>query len=265
MMPLKYSRVESDDAYEEQELEKSSRNFDEPTIKKRFGYLVLPVIVAISLLISILALANVTTQSNSAGQVHHNALHHYQSTHNDYKSTHDDSKSTHDDYKSTHNDHKPTLDPYYTNCGNTAKEARARGCIFDTISFTWLVPECYDEELIAEFDKLPIVWHFYADAAGTQEVPWDVVERGERALFVPWAHHLWHCAFGWRKMHRAVVAGVPVDSYIGSYPHTKHCSQMMVEENSKHPMEEVNTIMTLKFPYCGAGELQWTAGTNYTA
>ena len=31
-----------------------------------------------------------------------------------------------------------------------------------------------------------------------------------------------------------------------------------------HGMEEINTEMWLKFPYCGSGPEQWTAGTNYT-
>ena len=257
MKPQNYSPVTSDDVSEEHDLEKSSRKYEEPTIKKRFGYLVLPVIVAISLLISIVALANVTTQSNSSDRVHHDAM--------DHDAVHQDAahqEAAHHDV--AHHD-KPTHNYLYTNCGNTFEEARARGCLFDTISFSWLAPECHDEELVAEFDKLPIVWHFYTDPAGTQEVPMDVVERGERALYVPWSHHLWHCSFLWRKMHRAVMAGTPVDSYIGLYAHTKHCSQIMVAENSLHPMDEVNTIMTLKFPYCGEGELQWTAGTNYTA
>jgi hypothetical protein len=26
----------------------------------------------------------------------------------------------------------------------------------------------------------------------------------------------------------------------------------------------VNTIMALKFPYCGPGRLQWLGGTNFT-
>jgi hypothetical protein len=38
----------------------------------------------------------------------------------------------------------------------------------------------------------------------------------------------------------------------------------MVEENRKHSMEDVNTIMALKFPYCGMGEQQWVGGTNFT-
>ena len=90
----------------------------------------------------------------------------------------------------------------------------------------------------------------------------DKVRLGEGPCYVPWAHHLWHCGFLWRKMHKAVMAKTPVDSYIGNYTHTEHCSAIMAGE--VHGMLEVNTFMALKFPYCGDGELQWTAGTNYT-
>lgn len=154
--------------------------------------------------------------------------------------------------------------PHLHSCGNTADEARARGCIFDTISFSWLVPECYDGELVDEFSRLPVHFPFYADPEGSVELPWSEVEKGERTMYVPWSHHLWHCGFLWRKMHRAIMAGKPIDSYIGSYEHTVHCTHIMVAENAQHTMEEVNTEMALKFPYCGPGKTQWTGGTNFT-
>src|ERR1700712_3744282 len=52
-------------------------------------------------------------------------------------------------------------------CGNTASEAAAKGCIFDIMSMAWQSPECYDEDLAAEFADLG-PWEFYSDPQQSQ-------------------------------------------------------------------------------------------------
>lgn len=149
-------------------------------------------------------------------------------------------------------------------CGSTAAEARSRGCIFDTISFAWLMPECYDAELVEQFSHIPYKFDFFTSKDNGVAYPWSEVQKGERMMYVPWAHHLWHCGYLFKKMHRAIMAGKPVDSYIGNMTHTEHCMHLMIVENIEHDLTAVNTIMELKFPYCGPGNLQWTGGTNFT-
>jgi hypothetical protein len=39
----------------------------------------------------------------------------------------------------------------YKQCGTTADEARARGCVFETTGFTWLPKECHDQDTEEEF------------------------------------------------------------------------------------------------------------------
>lgn len=134
------------------------------------------------------------------------------------------------------------------NCGSTPDEARRRGCIFDTISFSWSVPECYDAELVRELDALK-TFRFFEDPEGRVGVPMEEVEKGERSLHVTWEHHLWHCAFMWRKLHRAALANKPIDSYIGNYAHTQHCGEVIIRSRD-FKLDDINSVVPLKFPYC---------------
>ncbi|KAJ0109996.1 hypothetical protein J7T55_014798 [Diaporthe amygdali] len=108
-------------------------------------------------------------------------------------------------------------------CGSSASDARRLGCRFDIMSFSWLPPNCFDEELSHDFDTIQ-PWQWFADAAGTQEIPKSEVLMGEaKSLFVSFQYHRTHCVFMWRKLHRALGAKGMVDSYIGGYNHTVHC------------------------------------------
>jgi len=244
-----YHAAPTDDASSEDEiqLEKARQYYRRSTKKRDLAFLLIPSLVSVGTVIALFVLANTVAHSSGVTVDIENfrpghAYHGYHGAH----------------------DVDVMNSPGVKHCGHTAEEARKLGCIFDTISFSWLVPECYDQQLVEEFDKLPVKFPFYYDPEGTTEAPWEEVVKGERAMFVPWSHHLWHCGFLWRKMHRALMGGVPVDSYIGNYTHTVHCTQIMVEENREHKMSEVNTIMALKFPICIMGEQQWVAGTNFT-
>lgn len=240
-----YSPVDSDDNDKAFDFERAQQSVMESKGRLRnWVFLIIPTFISGATVLALLVLANSISTSSLAG--------------NHFEGTPGSSQSSHHTYE-------PTTTGKWRSCGVTPTEARDRGCIFDTISFSWQVPDCYDSELVEAFSRLPNPFPFYADPAGTIELPWSEVGKGDRAMFVPWAHHLWHCGFLWRKMHRAIIAGKPVDSYIGSYGHTEHCTYIMVEENAHHDMSEVNTIMPLKFPYCGPGENQWVGGTNFTA
>jgi hypothetical protein len=43
--------------------------------------------------------------------------------------------------------------PVYDQCGKTADEARARGCVFEVTGFTWIPEECHDPNTEEEFLK----------------------------------------------------------------------------------------------------------------
>ena len=76
---------------------------------------------------------------------------------------------------------------------------------------------------------------------------------GEQDLYVRWEHHLHHCAYMWSKLHRAVKRGGPIDEYIANYHHTIHCGKMLVDEHRLYDLEDINTIIKVKYPECSSG------------
>lgn len=135
------------------------------------------------------------------------------------------------------------------NCGNSTSDAVKAGCSFDIMSFTWSLPECFDEELEADFLAYK-KWSWWFDPEGKKPVPFEDVRAGRYTdLFVTWEYHLVHCTFMWRKMHNAIIAQRPIDSYIGNTNHTMHCSMELLDRI--RGMNELNTRIRIKFPDCG--------------
>ncbi|KAK5994537.1 hypothetical protein PT974_05015 [Cladobotryum mycophilum] len=133
-------------------------------------------------------------------------------------------------------------------CGNSPTEAMEAGCRFDLMSFTWSRPQCFDGELVDEFLALQN-WTWWLDAYGNQEVPLETVALGVYSpLFVTWEYHLFHCTYMWRKMHRAVLNGAPLDSYVLNLDHTLHCGHMLLNRTAQ--LQERNTAIITKYPSC---------------
>lgn len=90
------------------------------------------------------------------------------------------------------------FDQHGTNCGNSSAEARANGCRFDVMSFSWLKPECYDGELSEQFLSIHQSlgnWHWYVDRQSEQEIPMDKVVQGDmdlNGLYVDMGYHAVH-------------------------------------------------------------------------
>lgn len=133
-------------------------------------------------------------------------------------------------------------------CGSNSQQASDRGCHFDLMSFSWLPDECYDKELIQEFDSLQD-WHWFGNPEGTHQISRSQVLLGEvDALFVSFEYHRAHCVFMWKKLHRALERGGFVDSYISNYNHTSHCGHMLLME--VEDSLALNTQILRKFPTC---------------
>ncbi|KAJ5083622.1 hypothetical protein N7456_013049 [Penicillium angulare] len=132
-------------------------------------------------------------------------------------------------------------------CGESREEARALGCHFDPVSFSWLPSSCYDGDLTEEFLGLKD-WEWFVDSDGSSASRDTVMEGGYDELYVSWEYHLLHCTYAWRKMHRAILSGRPMDNYIAKYNHTAHCEHMLlaqwIERNT------TNTIIQTKFVSC---------------
>lgn len=125
-------------------------------------------------------------------------------------------------------------DPYLSkpygsgHCGNSSEEAIKNGCVIDFIPGAWVHPDCYDKDLERDFLEYA-GRHWYADPEGKQELSEDFMRQtgGPNPVYVSMKYHDAHCAYTWRKLHRAVLRGTPIDSQIGKYPHTKHCSKAL--------------------------------------
>lgn len=134
-------------------------------------------------------------------------------------------------------------------CGTSADEARSRGCIFEVTGSSWVTPECYDPVSEQEFLNFK-EWHFYRDYNYTEEVSMAEVRQGNgNGFFVSHGYHQAHCAFLWKKMHRAVNAGRKLDGLIQALSHTTHCAERLL-----HPPKDdvhIPTFAYTKFPNCG--------------
>ncbi|KAJ9606025.1 hypothetical protein H2200_009874 [Cladophialophora chaetospira] len=137
----------------------------------------------------------------------------------------------------------------WQSCGSTPTEAVARGCSFDTLSFAWQTPECYDAELMAEWESTVRSngWQYYADKAGKRPVPYETAFRGTYNLWVEWDLHIMHCTYMWRQMHRAFALTGFIDSHLSSYNHTLHCQKVLIEE---HKGWLADTAARLRYPRC---------------
>lgn len=159
-------------------------------------------------------------------------------------------------------------------CGSTPAEARAAGCHFDIISWTWLAEPCYDAGLSEAFAAETQDGDWFVDEARTQPLTRDQVLSGEyTGIYVRIGYHLRHCTAMWKKMHRALLdeAGVEVgsgeatrrgegagsskgltamDAYIWSYQHTLHCEEMLLGEWSDTDGILATEVRT-KYPDCG--------------
>lgn len=137
-------------------------------------------------------------------------------------------------------------------CGETPEEARARGCAFDPVSFSWLPPLCFDGELVERFLAMrDWQWYYHANDT-TSPVPFAEVQKGEHPwLFVTREFHIFHCTYQWRKMHRAMLQGTPVDSYIGNYSHTGHCEWTLTNKWAERSgWDIVDVQISRKFVRC---------------
>lgn len=143
------------------------------------------------------------------------------------------------------------------NCGNSSDEARALGCQFDVMSFTWSQPSCFDNKLMDNFLSLKnwTWWHNPNDNIA-EPVPFNEVSLGQHSLlYVTWEYHITHCTFMWKKMHHAIMSGRPLDSYVNDFKHTLHCEQTLLDREISLVARDI--AIRIKFPYCPKNVKGW--------
>lgn len=149
-------------------------------------------------------------------------------------------------------DHFAHLPP--TSCGSTPSEAKALGCQFDIMTYAWQPSPCYDALLIEDFrDMLSRKKLGFYEEKNNYSSPLDLTQiaKGEHEfVWMNWEHHRQHCAYMFRKLHRAMDAGRPVDGYIADYKHTDHCLKILMMRDIDPYLLETET--GIKYPKCKA-------------
>jgi hypothetical protein len=147
-------------------------------------------------------------------------------------------------------------------CGNTTLEARAAGCEFDILSYSWTPSECFDRETAAEFlawledDKRQFgAWPFFSDPNGHERVL-DVQILSERVFLKTYStqeEHLGHCVFWMRHLERVNDGLVPRTARGVGMRHTIHCTNSLLErfETGKTTSKEgAHAILNIGFNSC---------------
>lgn len=98
------------------------------------------------------------------------------------------------------------------------------------MSYSWLAPPCFDEDLINKFFDTEN-WHWYLDIANRHEANRTAVLAGHyELLFADKMYHSQHYAYMWQKLHRGVLSGSVIDGFLGTYRHIEYCAESLVEE-----------------------------------
>lgn len=140
----------------------------------------------------------------------------------------------------------PSKTTAFGDCGSTLVQARAAGCKFDVVSFSWLPPECHEQSLIDDFLELQD-WQWYRTPTSQDTVHrWLVLDGAHSELYVTREYHIFHCTYQWKKMHLGLQKRI-IDTYIGGYNHTAHCDKMLTEEA---PRNQTDTRIVRKFVQC---------------
>ncbi|KAK1973354.1 hypothetical protein LZ30DRAFT_611110 [Colletotrichum cereale] len=129
-------------------------------------------------------------------------------------------------------------------CGETATQAKIRGCHFDPVSFAWLPEECLDRQLANEFRDLN--WTLYADVHATKIKSEEKFSDDLTDTFLTNENHVIHCVYSWKRLHRSIQAGKPLHSGL-SYEHTKHCGSVLT---AHRPRNKIITKALVIYPAC---------------
>ncbi|ORY56623.1 uncharacterized protein BCR38DRAFT_450752 [Pseudomassariella vexata] len=129
--------------------------------------------------------------------------------------------------------HNLTTHAHLTTCGNSTAEARAAGCKYDILINNWVHPACIDQESIDEYQE-DGTWQGYTDLNRTQQLPSIEAMSEVDFYYTSTRDHIVHCNMLWRKQFKAFFDEKSFDAVIGSFGHTEHCSQFLIDVTDKY-------------------------------
>lgn len=132
-------------------------------------------------------------------------------------------------------------------CGTTVEEAKAKGCVWDLMSFGWTHPLCYNkaesERWLAEFGP----WKWYHDFNATQPVA-DEDLPYTQLVYAEQGYHIQHCLYVFKLLHLAGMGGHLVTDEAIPLAHTGHCTKLMSDPPTD--FKHINTKVDLLFARC---------------
>ena len=147
------------------------------------------------------------------------------------------------------------------NCGNSSAEAIAKGCTFNLMTFAWLPEACWEHEMTNKWlERTQGEFQWYADPNGLDELPQEPHAIGLRdKVYASPNWHESHCAFSWRKFHKALVYGGLIDGLISKWVHTMHCTRVLLRNNTRltHVDVEYGVCMDIQSVFKPDYVLEW--------
>ncbi|KAK4889052.1 hypothetical protein LTR27_012090 [Elasticomyces elasticus] len=109
-------------------------------------------------------------------------------------------------------------------CGHSPSQARANGCIFDTMLAHWVSPLCFDEAIHDSYLEARS-WSWFHDISFEHEAPRERVMKGDLpGTWITLEFHFFHCAYLWQLQMKAYTTGGPLVEYLWAYEHAAHCA-----------------------------------------
>lgn len=147
----------------------------------------------------------------------------------------------------------------FGDCGSSIPEARAKGCIFDNMSYAWVRPACHHADLLESYrNRTEMPYYTDHSLAPDTRIPIEEIMRGDHLeAWAPEKHHPMHCAFMLSKIHLTLLNHLPIDSKAREYAHTDHCG-MVLMDGWLHEMPECSaekgcglSHLSAQFTSCG--------------
>lgn len=111
-------------------------------------------------------------------------------------------------------------------CGTSASEARALGCEFDIMHYSWTPAPCFNRTLSEEY------WNglvsngieFWSDYHKNGVLPYDEILAAKHEFaYTSWVLHLKHCQYLIHRQLQTLASGGPVDNLSRNISHSVHC------------------------------------------
>jgi len=111
-------------------------------------------------------------------------------------------------------------------CGTSAPEARAKGCVFDVMNYAWIPAPCFNKTLSDEYWE-GLVSHgieFWSDSSRSEVLSHeDILAARHEYSYTSWLLHLKHCQYLIHRQLQCLTYGTPVDNVSRNISHAEHC------------------------------------------